>query len=87
LIFVMEKRHGDRLRSKFPESLKGKIVICLQISDNYEYMEPELVEILEAKLSRYLEMSDNEVRVDRSITTPTSPSERNVKLSLHSAPQ
>jgi predicted protein tyrosine phosphatase len=60
LIFVMEKRHGDRLRNKFPESLKGKNVICLQIPDNYEYMEPELVEILEAKLSRYLEMSDNE---------------------------
>jgi predicted protein tyrosine phosphatase len=60
LIFVMEKRHGDRLGSKFPESLKGKNVICLQIPDNYEYMEPGLVEILEAKLSRYLEMSDNE---------------------------
>ena len=26
------------------------------------------------------------VRVDRGISTPTSPSERNVKLSLHSAP-
>jgi hypothetical protein len=26
------------------------------------------------------------VRVDRGISTPTSPSERNVQLSLHSAP-
>ena len=60
LIFVMEKKHGDRLGSKFSGSLKGKNVICLQIPDNYEYMEPELVEILQAKLSQYLEMSDNE---------------------------
>lgn len=70
LIFVMEKRHGDRLRSKFPESLKGKNVICLQIPDNYEYMEPELVEILQAKLSRYLEMSDNETTFMQRVLEP-----------------
>jgi len=70
LIFVMEKRHGDRLRSKFPESLKGKNVICLQIPDNYEYMQPELVEILEAKLSRYLEMSDNETTFMQRVLEP-----------------
>ena len=43
LIFVMENKHGSRLRSKFPETLTGKKVICLQIADNYKYMEPELV--------------------------------------------
>ncbi|MBW3585627.1 MAG: methyltransferase domain-containing protein [Cyanobacteria bacterium 0813] len=70
LIFVMEKRHSDRLRSKFPESLKGKKVICLQIPDNYEYMEPELVEILEAKLSLHLEMSDNETNFMERVLEP-----------------
>ncbi len=61
LIFVMEQKHGDRLRSKFPESLEGKKVICLQIPDNYEYMEPELVELLQAKLNPYMKMPDNEI--------------------------
>ncbi|MEG4225813.1 methyltransferase domain-containing protein [Microcoleus sp. N9_B2] len=70
LIFVMEKRHGDRLRSKFPESLEGKKVICLQIPDNYEYMEPELVELLQAKLSLHLEMPENEINFMQRILEP-----------------
>ena len=59
LIFVMEKRHTDRLRSKYRDSLAGKKIICLHIPDNYEYMEPELIEILEAKLSPYIEVPNN----------------------------
>ena len=70
LIFVMEKRHGDRLRSKFPQSLKGKNVICLQIPDNYEYMEPELVELLQAKLNPYMEMPDNEINFMQRVLEP-----------------
>jgi len=70
LIFVMEKRHGDRLRSKFSESLKGKNVICLQIPDNYEYMQPELVEILEAKLRPHLEMSHKETTFMQRVLEP-----------------
>jgi len=60
-IFVMEKKHADRLRSKFPESLEGKKLICLQIPDNYQYMEPELVELLQAKLASYMEMPNDEI--------------------------
>ncbi|MEG5032496.1 methyltransferase domain-containing protein [Microcoleus sp. AT3-D2] len=69
-IFVMEKKHGDRLRSKFPESLEGKKVICLQIPDNYQYMEPELVEILQAKLNPYMEMPDNEINFMQRVLEP-----------------
>ncbi|MEG4348117.1 methyltransferase domain-containing protein [Microcoleus sp. LAD1_D5] len=69
-IFVMEKKHGDRLRSKFPESIEGKKVICLQIPDNYEYMEPELVELLQAKLSPYMEMPDNEINFMQRVLEP-----------------
>jgi len=70
LIFVMEKKHESRLHSKFPESLTGKKVICLQIPDNYRYMEPELVEILQAKLSPYLEMSDNKTNFMQRVLEP-----------------
>ncbi|MEG4803625.1 methyltransferase domain-containing protein [Microcoleus sp. ARI1-B5] len=70
VIFVMEKKHSDRLGSKFPDSLKGKKVICLQIPDNYRYMEPELVEILQAKLSPYLEMSDNQTNFMQRVLEP-----------------
>jgi predicted protein tyrosine phosphatase len=54
LIFVMEKRHLDRLRSKFPEAVQGKQIICLHIPDDYGYMDPQLVELLKIKLSPYI---------------------------------
>ena len=69
-IFVMEKKHADRLRSKFPESLEGKKLICLQIPDNYQYMEPELVELLQAKLSSYMEMPDNRMNFMQRVLEP-----------------
>lgn len=69
-IFVMEKKHADRLRDKFPESLKGKQVTCLQIPDIYRYMEPELVELLQAKLSLYIEMPDNRTNFMERVLEP-----------------
>ena len=58
LIFVMEKRHWDRLRDKFPESLVGKQVVCLHIPDDYEFMAAELVDELKTKLSPYLDLPE-----------------------------
>jgi predicted protein tyrosine phosphatase len=39
---------------KFPEALQGKRVICLHIPDEYDFMQPELVDELQAKLAPYL---------------------------------
>jgi predicted protein tyrosine phosphatase len=55
LIFVMEKKHLRRLQEKFPEDIAGKKVICLHISDDYEFMQPELVDLLEASVRPYLD--------------------------------
>lgn len=54
IIFVMEKAHRAKLQKKFKTSLKRARVICLDIPDNYEFMDPELVRLLEAKVPRYL---------------------------------
>ncbi|HWD91628.1 MAG TPA: protein tyrosine phosphatase [Verrucomicrobiae bacterium] len=53
-IFVMEKKHLRRLQDKFPEDVAGKKVICLHIADDYEFMQPELVDLLQAGVSPYL---------------------------------
>jgi predicted protein tyrosine phosphatase len=58
LIVVMEKRHADRLRSKFPEALQGKPLACLHIRDDYGYMDPRLIELLKARLSEYIQLPD-----------------------------
>ncbi|MCL2926217.1 MAG: low molecular weight protein tyrosine phosphatase family protein, partial [Trichodesmium sp. MAG_R04] len=50
IIFVMEKSHQRKLSNKFQPWLKNKRVICLDIRDEYEYMQPELVELLKKKV-------------------------------------
>jgi len=53
-IFVMEGRHRALLAKRFQKQLKGKQVICLAIKDNYAFMQPELIEILQTKVRRHL---------------------------------
>jgi predicted protein tyrosine phosphatase len=54
IIFVMEKAHRQRLSARFRAHLNGKRVICLDIPDDYDYMQPELVSLLQAKVGRLL---------------------------------
>ena len=59
-IFVMEKSHRNRLSRKFRDSLRGKIVTCLDIPDEFDFMEPALLQILEQRLTPYLGTPENE---------------------------
>lgn len=50
IIFVMERSHRNRLSKKFQRYLKDKRVICLDIPDEYDFMDPALIELLERKV-------------------------------------
>jgi predicted protein tyrosine phosphatase len=50
----MEKKHLRRLQDKFPEAIADKKIICLHIPDEYEFMQPELVDLLQASVTPYL---------------------------------
>ena len=54
IIFVMEKAHRNKLQKKFRISLKIQRVICLDIPDDYDFMQPELIKLLEAKAGKFL---------------------------------
>jgi len=54
LIFVMEKAHRNKLQKKFQPYLAGKRVVCLNIPDVYEFMDPLLVRLLQAKVPPFL---------------------------------
>lgn len=54
IIFVMEKKHRPRLQQKFKAQLKKARVICLDIPDDYQFMDPELVRLLEARVPKFL---------------------------------
>ncbi len=55
-IFAMEKRHAQHLRERFPEATAGKRIIALHIADDYEFMQPELIDELHTKLAPYLDL-------------------------------
>lgn len=46
LIVVMESAHRRRLQSRYRMHLKGKRVLCLDIPDRYDFMQPELIALL-----------------------------------------
>lgn len=54
LIVVMEKTHRNKLSKKFREHLGGKHIVCLDIPDDYDFMQPELIRLLEAKAGPWL---------------------------------
>ena len=58
LIFVMEKKHYRKLQIKFGSQISAKKVICLDIPDDYQFMDIELIEVLKARVSEYIEVPD-----------------------------
>ena len=54
LILVMEKEHRNRLNRKFGRALGGKRVVVLNIPDDYEYMDPVLIQLLKQKCAPYI---------------------------------
>ena len=53
-IFVMERSHRSKLSRKFRKYLKAQRVICLNIPDEYEYMDERLVRLLKMLVPKYL---------------------------------
>lgn len=57
IIFVMENTHRTKLQKHFRKYLNGKRVVCLDIADDYTYMQEELVRLLEAKVGTFLRVT------------------------------
>jgi predicted protein tyrosine phosphatase len=55
IIFVMEKKHKERLVNRFPEDSKQKKIIILDIEDKYKFMDSELIEEIKTKVEQYLD--------------------------------
>jgi predicted protein tyrosine phosphatase len=58
VIVVMEKRHKARLQQKYPEELAAKRCVCLFTSDDYEFMDPNLIELLREKMREHFPPAD-----------------------------
>ncbi len=53
VIFVMEKAHRAKLTAKFKRHLANRRVICLDVPDEYEFMDPALIRLLKGRVLRY----------------------------------
>jgi len=54
IIVVMERQHRAKVQRRFRMALRGQRIICLDIPDDYEFMQPELVELIGARMARHL---------------------------------
>lgn len=54
IIVVMEKTHRNKIQKRFRKALNGQRMVCLDIPDDYDFMDPELVRLLEERMARYL---------------------------------
>lgn len=54
VIFVMEEKHAQRLRADYRQEMTHKALHVLDIPDDYQFMDPELVELIQAKTERII---------------------------------
>ncbi len=53
MIFCMEDKHKEILKKRFPVATRDLRIIVLHIDDEYQYMDPELIDELELSTSAY----------------------------------
>ena len=58
IIFVMEKKHSKRIKDRFGDMLYNKKIICLDIPDDYGFMDEELIELLKGRVSEHIEIDN-----------------------------
>jgi predicted protein tyrosine phosphatase len=54
LIVAMERNHSRKLMRDFPRLMRDRQIAVLGIKDDYLYMQPELVALLERAMAPYL---------------------------------
>ena len=53
-IFVMERAHRNKVQRHFRRHLRGQPIVCLDIPDNYAFMEDNLIQLLQVRMVRHL---------------------------------
>ena len=54
VIFVMEKKHKERINQRFASVVDEKELIVLDIPDDYQFMDEELIDLIKISVSPYL---------------------------------
>lgn len=54
IVFVMERHHKEKIERQFPDESRTKRILVLDIPNGFEYMDPELVEMLQITVKPHL---------------------------------
>lgn len=54
-IFVMEKSHRNKLQKKYRKVINKQRVICLDIPDEYEFMDEWLIKLLKQRIGPFFQ--------------------------------
>ncbi len=73
VVFVMERRLRRSLRQRFGAALQGKDVVCLEVPDDFQYLQAELLAVLTERLVPYL---GQPTPADRKRVEPVAPADR-----------
>lgn len=57
VIFVVEKKHKQRIEENFTHEAQDKSIIILDIPDEYKYIDEELIEDIKTKVDSYLSLN------------------------------
>ena len=55
IVIVMESKHKQRLIADYPEAMRYREVHVLDIEDNYQFMDPELIDELKSSIEPILD--------------------------------
>lgn len=55
LILVMEDKHKARIRAEYRDEVRYKALHVLDVPDDYQFMQPELVDLLRLKVAPFIE--------------------------------
>ncbi|WP_366809718.1 hypothetical protein [Sphingomonas sp.] len=56
-IYVMERAHRTKVQARFRDAIGDRRIVCLDIPDDYAFMDPDLVRLLRAKMARHLRIA------------------------------
>jgi predicted protein tyrosine phosphatase len=55
LIFAMEKEHKQRIIEQFSNDVRQKKILVLNIPDEYQFMDPELIDLIQTIVDPIIE--------------------------------
>ena len=58
VVFVMESKHRSRIRESMSQVLGQTPLHVLDIPDDYQFMDPELIDLLQERVESYLSELD-----------------------------